>query len=1180
MAVIGVRELLVKPVFTGGGQEIAKQLGGFATGAGLAAGKSMGSGVARGFSETAQKLKTEVANLEKSMSKSAAQISTAKAKIVSSSEAEAKAVGVVRVAELKLQEVRAKGNASNSQIAAAEERLAEARRKADKATGGRIGAERALQQATQDLESAQGRSATASSELEKELKKVGDQSADSEKKVGGLAGSMGQLAKAGALAVGAGVIAAGAVIAKNVVDSMGIEVGVSKLEARLGLTKEQAAVAGKASGSVYAQNFGGSMEEVNRATEAVMSSIRGMRNSSQADVEDMTKRMLALADTMEIDVSRASQVAGQLITTGLAKDGVEAADLLTSALQKVPASVREDILDAADEYGPFFANLGIKGEEAMGMLVMASEKGMYGIDKTGDALKEFGIRATDMSKATSGAYDALGLNQADMTAKLLAGGDTAKQAFGAIISGLQEMNDPVMQSQAALALFGTPLEDLSVTEIPNFLGALDPMGDKFDSVAGASDKAMASLSDNATAGFSSFKRQAEGALITFVQANIMPSVSGFATFLADEVGPAIVGLGSWITTDALPALQSFGQWFVDNQPTIANIATGITILLLPVLARLGIAALVSGAQQVAGWAMASGGAVATAATYVAQSYLIIARWVAMGAAAVLSGVQTAYVWALYRLDAIKGAAVYVAQAAIVAGSWVAMSTAALLSGAKTAAVWVGTVIATAAVGAASFVASAGIVVGGWVLMGVQSMVQAARMAAAWFIALGPIGWVIAAAVGLAAIIIANWDRISAFTRDMWEKYVKPVFDAMSNFITKNVPEAFQSGIDWIGRIWDGLRELAKAPVRFVVQSVLNDGLIGGLNNIGGFLGLPKIPTIPLPPGFADGGYTGPGGKYQPAGIVHAGEVVFSQEDVKRHGGVGAVEAIRRGVGYAMGGIVAPLKNLAVTQGYNRVHKGIDYAASVGTPVYATQDGIVTHAGPGARAPGVWGGNEVHVLGNGIETWFAHLSQIGARVGQRVKAGLQIGASGNTGISSGPHLHFGVFNGGWPNDVDPNAYLGGAGVPDGKPWNPIAGIVEGLMSSFKDAFPAAGFIADVAIGLGKKLLDGAVDFVTGNRGGDRDVAGAATGPAYLYDNGGILAPGLTQTLNRTGKPEAILNPQQWADIHRLATQSGSGINPDALDRLTEAVKSARQIIIPDMSSDRARAVALARQLEGV
>lgn len=55
-------------------------------------------------------------------------------------------------------------------------------------------------------------------------------------------------------------------------------------------------------------------------------------------------------------------------------------------------------------------------------------------------------------------------------------------------------------------------------------------------------------------------------------------------------------------------------------------------------------------------------------------------------------------------------------------------------------------------------------------------------------------------------------------------------------------------------------------------------------------------------GFASGGYTGPGGKHEPAGIVHKGEVVWSQADVRRAGGVGVVESMRLR-GYAAGGVV-------------------------------------------------------------------------------------------------------------------------------------------------------------------------------------------------------------------------------------------------------------------------------------
>lgn len=70
-------------------------------------------------------------------------------------------------------------------------------------------------------------------------------------------------------------------------------------------------------------------------------------------------------------------------------------------------------------------------------------------------------------------------------------------------------------------------------------------------------------------------------------------------------------------------------------------------------------------------------------------------------------------------------------------------------------------------------------------------------------------------------------------------------------------------------------------------------------------GYAYVPNNPPDPQFATGGYTGPGGVYEPAGVVHRGEVVWSQLDIARAGGVAVVEAMRRGMrGYSVGGIVA------------------------------------------------------------------------------------------------------------------------------------------------------------------------------------------------------------------------------------------------------------------------------------
>ena len=81
------------------------------------------------------------------------------------------------------------------------------------------------------------------------------------------------------------------------------------------------------------------------------------------------------------------------------------------------------------------------------------------------------------------------------------------------------------------------------------------------------------------------------------------------------------------------------------------------------------------------------------------------------------------------------------------------------------------------------------------------------------------------------------------------------------------------------------------------------GLLGGLLSLfGGGSQWAGIQSGAISGGlFSEGGFTGPGGKYQPAGIVHKGEVVWSQADVARAGGVGAVEALRKG--YANGGPV-------------------------------------------------------------------------------------------------------------------------------------------------------------------------------------------------------------------------------------------------------------------------------------
>ncbi len=113
----------------------------------------------------------------------------------------------------------------------------------------------------------------------------------------------------------------------------------------------------------------------------------------------------------------------------------------------------------------------------------------------------------------------------------------------------------------------------------------------------------------------------------------------------------------------------------------------------------------------------------------------------------------------------------------------------------------------------------------------------------------------------------------------------------------------------------------------------------------------------------------------------------------------------------------PISNYTWMRGFTSFHTGVDLAAPVGTPVTAAQGGTVIFAGWNN-----WGYGYTVVLAHGpFTTIYAHLSSINVGCGQSVSAGQQIAATGNSGNSSGPHLHFEIrFN---DQPQDPTTTIG-------------------------------------------------------------------------------------------------------------------------------------------------------------
>jgi murein DD-endopeptidase MepM/ murein hydrolase activator NlpD len=111
-------------------------------------------------------------------------------------------------------------------------------------------------------------------------------------------------------------------------------------------------------------------------------------------------------------------------------------------------------------------------------------------------------------------------------------------------------------------------------------------------------------------------------------------------------------------------------------------------------------------------------------------------------------------------------------------------------------------------------------------------------------------------------------------------------------------------------------------------------------------------------------------------------------------------------------------NGVITQNYHSGHPALDFGIDVGTPVKSTMAGRVTYAGWNDEGYG----NLVIVDNGTYQTYYGHLESIPVTVGQQVSSGEIIGLSGNTGNSTGPHLHYEIRADG--HTIDPTTYTFG------------------------------------------------------------------------------------------------------------------------------------------------------------
>lgn len=315
-------------------------------------------------------------------------------------------------------------------------------------------------------------------------------------------------AKSVAKGIGAALGAAGGVgaglLAKGFADNMSLEVGRDKLNGQLGLTGEDAAKAGKAAAGAYGDNWGESTDAVNDAIRSVGQNIGDVSDMSVKELQGVTEQALAFSQTMDQDVALSTEAVGSMLKNGLAKNATEAFDILTAGTQQ-GVNKADDLLETFQEYSPQFKKLGFTGKTALNYLSAGLKAGARDTDVIADAFKELSIRVIDNSATTKDAYKSLGIPGKQMTEAFAKGGKSAEAATQQIISGLNQVKDPVERNRIGVELFGTQWEDT----VQQILPALDDTRNAVKDVDGATKRMADTVGDNAAGRIETMKRKFE-----------------------------------------------------------------------------------------------------------------------------------------------------------------------------------------------------------------------------------------------------------------------------------------------------------------------------------------------------------------------------------------------------------------------------------------------------------------------------------------------------------------------------------------------------------------------------------------------------------------------------------------------------------------------------------------------
>lgn len=561
---------------------------------------------------------------------------------------------------------------------------------------------------------------------------------------------------------------------------------------------------------VYAANYGDSVADVGDAVAMVN---RNMANLDQNGLTAATEGALALRDAFEYDVAESTRAA-EAIRKNFGSSAEEAFSLIAAGAQN-GLDYSGELIDTINEYSSQFAKLGFDADGMFNILQAGADGTAWNLDKVGDAIKEFSIRAIDGSDSTVEAFTSLGYNAENIMATFAAGGEGANKAFFDVINTLMAVDDQVERDALGVALFGTMWEDLGT--------------EAMEAMAGASQAAY----------------DTEGALEKINQVKY------------NDLDSAIQGIGRQMEVALLPAADAVYQSLMDSMPEITEAMEEVS----PVIAEIagdfadwaggaisdGLPVLVDGIRDFANWA---GKAYEKAKPFL--SFLWEHKGTVLAVAAALRVLGPAIGAVTTAMNAFKTAKTFMAL--LQSSGKIAQVTAAFQRFGSILTGPLGIIIAVAA--AIALLYKNWDTVKAWLVNFGNTVNQI------WTNFSNMVGNAITA-IGqkfplLGAYLQGWWESIQAAV-DNVKAIFQNIIDFISNVFSGNWSAAWQNIVNIFGNLFGMIVNLAKAPINGVISAI--NWVLSKINSIsvtipdwvpgvgGKTLGF-NIPTIPQ---LAEGG---------------------------------------------------------------------------------------------------------------------------------------------------------------------------------------------------------------------------------------------------------------------------------------------------------------------------------------